>query len=90
VKGVPDGQAEIFVCADNFHGRTLGITGLSTDVAAREHFGPFALGFRIIPFSNANAPEEAITPSFGNNWQAIEIAGGRFTPFFQMGLEIVV
>ena len=27
VKGVPDGQAEIIVCADNFHGRTLGIVG---------------------------------------------------------------
>src|SRR6202167_4801852 len=40
VKGVPDGQAEIIVCADNFHGRTLGIIGFSTDVAAREHFGP--------------------------------------------------
>jgi acetylornithine/succinyldiaminopimelate/putrescine aminotransferase len=31
VKGVPDGQAEIIVCADNFHGRTLGIIGFSTD-----------------------------------------------------------
>ena len=40
---VPDGQAEIFACADNFHGRTRGITGFSTDAAAREHFGPFAL-----------------------------------------------
>ena len=34
VKGVPDGQAEIIVCADNFHGRTLGIIGFSTDEAA--------------------------------------------------------
>ena len=24
VKGVPEGQAEIIVCADNFHGRTIG------------------------------------------------------------------
>src|SRR6185437_9193222 len=39
VKGVPDGQAEIIVCADNFHGRTLGIIGFSTGAAAREHFG---------------------------------------------------
>ena len=48
VKAVPDGRAEIIVCADNFHGRTLGIIGFSTDVASREHFGPFALGFKII------------------------------------------
>src|SRR3979490_1773988 len=63
VKGVPDGQAEIIVCADNFHGRTLGIIGFSTDAAAVEHFGPFAPGFRIIPFGNAGALEEAITPN---------------------------
>ena len=49
VKGVPDGQAEIIVCADNFHGRTLGIIGFSTDPAARDHFGPFAAGFKITP-----------------------------------------
>src|SRR6202171_1039392 len=62
VKGVPDGQAEAIVCADNFHGRTLGIVGFSTDPAAREHFGPFAPGFRIIPFGHAKALEQAITP----------------------------
>jgi ornithine--oxo-acid transaminase len=63
VKGVPDGQAEIIVCADNFHGRTLGIIGFSTDAAARGHFGPFAPGFRIIPFGDAEALEQAITPN---------------------------
>ena len=63
VKGVPDDQAEIIVCAENFHGRTLGIVGFSTDPAAREHFGPFAPGFRIIPFGDAKALEEAITPN---------------------------
>nr|WP_197423033.1 hypothetical protein [Bradyrhizobium valentinum] len=62
---VPGGQAEIFACADNFHGSTRGITGFSTDAVAREHFGPFAL---------ARALEEGITTSFGNNWQAIDIA----------------
>jgi ornithine--oxo-acid transaminase len=63
VKGVPDGQAEIIVCADNFHGRTLGIVGFSTDGAARDHFGPFAPGFTIIPFGDAKALEAAITPN---------------------------
>jgi ornithine--oxo-acid transaminase len=63
VKGVPEGQAEIIVCADNFHGRTLGIVGFSTDPAARDHFGPFAPGFRIISFGDAEALEEAITPN---------------------------
>jgi ornithine--oxo-acid transaminase len=63
VKGVPDDQAEIIVCADNFHGRTLGIVGFSTDPETHGHFGPFAPGFRIIPFGDAAALEQAITPN---------------------------
>lgn len=63
VKGVPDGQAEIIVCADNFHGRTLGVVGFSTDPETRKHFGPFAPGFKIIPFGDAAALEAAITPN---------------------------
>ena len=63
VKGVPDGQAEIIVCADNFHGRTLGIVGFSTDAETRGHFGPFTPGFRIIPFGDADALDAAITPN---------------------------
>ena len=63
VKGVPDGQAEIIVCADNFHGRTLGIVGFSTDAETRRHFGPFAPGFKIIPFGDAAALKAAITPN---------------------------
>jgi len=62
VKGVPDGQAEIIVCANNFHGRTLGIVGFSTDPETHGHFGPFAPGFKIIPFGDAAALEAAITP----------------------------
>src|SRR6201995_28723 len=42
VKGVPEGQAEIIVCAGNFHGRTLAVVGFSTDAASRGHFGPLA------------------------------------------------
>ncbi|MCA1397387.1 ornithine--oxo-acid transaminase [Bradyrhizobium sp. BRP56] len=63
VKGVPDGQAEIIVCANNFHGRTLGIVGFSTDPGSRDHFGPFAPGFKIIPFGDAAALAQAITPN---------------------------
>lgn len=63
VKGVPDGQAEIIVCANNFHGRTLGIVGFSTDPETRTHFGPFAPGFKIIPFGDVAALEEAIMPN---------------------------
>jgi ornithine--oxo-acid transaminase len=63
VKGVPEGQAEIIVCADNFHGRTLTIVGFSTDPTSRRGFGPFTPGFRIVPFGDAAALEAAITPN---------------------------
>jgi len=63
VKGVPDGAAEIIVCADNFHGRTLAIVGFSTDPQSRNGFGPFAPGFKVIPFGDADALEAAITPN---------------------------
>ena len=63
VKGVPDGAAEIVVCANNFHGRTLAIVGFSTDPQSRAGFGPFAPGFKVIPFGNAQALEAAITPN---------------------------
>ncbi|OWO96369.1 ornithine--oxo-acid transaminase [Rhizobium esperanzae] len=60
VKGVPEGKAEIIVCADNFHGRTLSIISFSTDPDARTGFGPYTPGFRIIPFGDAEAFEAAI------------------------------
>ncbi|MGK9165246.1 ornithine--oxo-acid transaminase [Inquilinus limosus] len=63
VKGVPADQAEIIVCENNFHGRTLGIVGFSTDPDARGNFGPFAPGFKIVPFGDAAAFEAAITPN---------------------------
>jgi ornithine--oxo-acid transaminase len=62
VKGVPDEQAEIVVAADNFHGRTVAIVGFSTDPTSRGHFGPFAPGFRIVPYGDAAALEAAIGP----------------------------
>src|SRR3954468_1110450 len=61
VKGVPDGAAEIIVASENFHGRTVAIVGFSTDPQAHGHFGPFAPGFKIIPFGDATALEAAIT-----------------------------
>lgn len=62
-KGVLEGQAEIIVCKDNFHGRTLSIIGFSTDDNARRNFGPFTPGFSTVPFGDAKALEDAITPN---------------------------
>ncbi|EJJ26891.1 ornithine--oxo-acid transaminase [Rhizobium sp. CF142] len=60
VKGVPEGKAEIIVCANNFHGRTLSIISFSTDPDARTGFGPYTPGFRIVPFGDAEAFAAAI------------------------------
>jgi ornithine--oxo-acid transaminase len=62
VKGVPEDRAEIIVCRDNFHGRTISIISFSTDPGSRGGFGPFTPGFKIVPFGDASALEAAITP----------------------------
>ena len=63
IKGVPHDQAEIIVCSENFHGRTLAIVGFSSDDQTRNGFGPFPAGFKMIPFGDAAALEAAITPN---------------------------
>ncbi|MGB9473221.1 MAG: ornithine--oxo-acid transaminase [Candidatus Acidiferrum sp.] len=62
-KGIPDGKAEIIVCAGNFHGRTLTVISFSSDEQYRSGFGPLTPGFRIIPFGDAQALRDAITPN---------------------------
>ncbi len=63
VKGVPEGQAEIIVCAGNFAGRTISIISFSTEAQYRDGFGPFTPGFKVVPFGDAKALEAAITPN---------------------------
>jgi len=62
VKGIPEGRAEIVVCENNFHGRSITIVGFSSDPQYSDGFGPFAPGFKSIPFGDAAALEAAITP----------------------------
>jgi ornithine--oxo-acid transaminase len=62
VKGVPEGNAEIIVCENNFHGRTTTIVGFSSEDQYRAGFGPFSPGFKMIPYSDLDALRAAITP----------------------------
>ena len=62
-KQVPIDQAEIIVCSDNFHGRTITVTSFSSTDSYRDGFGPFTPGFRVIPYGDLKALETAITPN---------------------------
>ncbi len=62
-KKIPDNQAEIIVTSSNFHGRTVGIISFSSDESYRVGFGPFLPGFKIVPFGDAKALADAITPN---------------------------
>lgn len=63
VKGIPESKAEIIVCANNFHGRTVTIVSFSSDEQYRDGFGPFTPGFKIIPYGDPDALRMAITPN---------------------------
>ena len=60
VKGVPAGEAVIVVFDGNFHGRTTTIVSFSTDPVARDGFGPYTPGFRIVPYGDLTALAAAL------------------------------
>lgn len=63
VKGVPEDKAEIIVCENNFHGRTISIISFSTEDQYKDGFGPFTPGFKVVPYGDPDALEKAITPN---------------------------
>jgi ornithine--oxo-acid transaminase len=65
VKGVPDGEAEIVVFENNFHGRTTTIVSFSSEADYRAGFGPFTPGFRILPYGDAEAVSRALAENGG-------------------------
>jgi len=63
VKGIPENQAQIIVCENNFHGRTTTIISFSNDEGARKNFGPFTEGFIKIEYDNLDALEKVLESS---------------------------
>jgi len=59
-KGIPENQAQIVVCENNFHGRTTTIISFSNDPVARKNFGPYTTGFLKIEYDNLKALEETL------------------------------
>ncbi|KMP11007.1 ornithine--oxo-acid aminotransferase [Candidatus Nitromaritima sp. SCGC AAA799-C22] len=81
VKKVPAGLAEIIVCDNNFHGRTLTIVGFSTEEQYRDGYAPFTPGFKSIPFGDTGALEKTITPNtVGFLVEPIQGEGGVIVP----------
>jgi ornithine--oxo-acid transaminase len=80
-KGVADGEAEIIVCQDNFHGRTTTIVGFSSEESYKEGFGPFTPGFKLVPYGDLEALRQAITPNtVGFLVEPIQGEGGVLVP----------
>ena len=59
-KGIPENEAKIVVCENNFHGRTITVISMSTDPDARGGFGPYTPGFITVPYNDLQALEEAL------------------------------
>ena len=59
-KEIPQDEAEIIVCSNNFHGRTITILSFSTESLYRKDFGPFTPGFVVVPYGEIGALEKAI------------------------------
>jgi ornithine--oxo-acid transaminase len=83
VKGIPENQAQIIVCENNFHGRTTTIISFSNDEGARKNFGPFTAGFIKIPYDDTEALEKVLksTPNIaGFLVEPIQGEAGVYVP----------
>lgn len=54
-KGIPENEAKIIVCENNFHGRTITIISMSTDPDSYKGFGPYTPGFVTVPYNDLEA-----------------------------------
>lgn len=82
-KNIPNGEAQIVVCENNFHGRTTTIVSFSVDPDAYEHYGPYTPGFIIIPYNDIKALEKALNENkniAGFLVEPIQGEAGAFVP----------
>ena len=82
-KAVPENQAQIIVCDNNFHGRTSTIISFSTDPNSKEHFGPYATGFIHVPYDDLESLEAVLETNpnvVGFLVEPIQGEAGVYTP----------
>ncbi len=91
-KGIPANQAQIVVCHNNFHGRTITIISASNDPVATENFGPFTPGIVSIAYNDLDALRAAMNPNVAAFMvEPIQGEAGVFVPdedFLSGALEI--
>ena len=83
IKGIPEGQAQIVVCDNNFHGRTTTIISFSSDAGSKDHFGPHTVGFIHIPYNDTKALEKVLQENpnvAGFLVEPIQGEAGVYTP----------
>lgn len=83
IKGIPEGQAQIVVCDNNFHGRTTTIISFSSDAGSKNHFGPHMGGFIHIPYNDNEALEQVLQDNpnvAGFLVEPIQGEAGVYTP----------
>jgi len=80
-KRVKKDRAEIIVCENNFHGRTITIVGFSSESQYRDGFGPFTPNFKMIPYNDTRALRKAINRNtVGFLVEPIQGEGGVIVP----------
>jgi ornithine--oxo-acid transaminase len=80
-KKIPDGEQEIIVFNNNFHGRTISVVSFSSSNKYREGFGPLTPGFVSVPFGDLEAVKKAITPrTCGILVEPLQGEGGMIIP----------
>jgi len=81
-KGIPQNEAKIVVCENNFHGRTTTIVSFSNDPDGYGDYGPYTPGFIRIPYNDVDALAEALKdPNVaGFLFEPIQGEAGVFVP----------
>lgn len=82
-KGIPENEAQIVVCENNFHGRTTTIISFSNDPVARKNFGPYTEGFIKVAYDDYAALEKIVetTPTIaGFMVEPIQGEAGVYVP----------
>src|SRR6056297_111004 len=59
-KGIPENEAKVVCCNENFHGRTITIISMSTDPVAYKDYGPYTPGFVKVPYNDTEALENEL------------------------------